>query len=115
MAVPDTVTTTQNVPVLINVLANDVPGPNGVPTIDGLGTPMNGTAVITDSLVLYTPDLDFIGTDTFTYTITDGVVTDTAVVTVTVLPLIAPTAVDDIAETNQCFWIIFNQIIIKIR
>lgn len=101
MAVPDTVTTTQNVPVLINVLANDVPGPNGVPTIDGLGTPMNGTAVITDSLVLYTPDLDFIGTDTFTYTITDGVVTDTAVVTVTVLPLIAPTAVDDTAETLE--------------
>ncbi|MBX3057121.1 MAG: cadherin-like domain-containing protein [Anaerolineae bacterium] len=100
-AVPDLITTTQNIPILIDVLANDIPGENGEPMLGSAGEPGNGTAVITDSLVLYTPDLDFTGTDTFTYTITDGVVTDTAVVTVTVLPLIAPTAVDDIAETNQ--------------
>ncbi|HRQ36915.1 MAG TPA: Ig-like domain-containing protein [Chloroflexota bacterium] len=99
MAVPDTATTIQYIPVLIDVLANDVPGPNGSPTLDSVGEPGNGTAVITNSLILYTPDLDFTGTDNFTYTITDGVVTDTAVVTVTVIPLIAPTAVDDTAET----------------
>lgn len=107
-AVPDLITTTQNTPVLIDVLANDFPGDNGVPVLAGVSEPGSGTAVITDTLILYTPDLDFIGTDTFTYTITDGVVTDTAVVTVTVLPLIAPTAIDDIAETNQNEPILIN-------
>lgn len=100
-AVPDLITTTQNTPVIIDVLANDIPGDNGDPVLAGVAEPGSGTAVITDTFILYTPDLDFTGTDTFTYTITDGVVTDTAVVTVTVLPLIAPTAVDDAAETNQ--------------
>lgn len=43
--------------------------------------------MISNTFILYTPAPDFFGTDTFTYTITDGVLTDTAVVTVTVLPI----------------------------
>jgi hypothetical protein len=107
-AVPDSVTTTQNVPILIDVLANDIPSEDGDPMMDSVGNPMSGTAVITDTFILYTPALDFVGTDTFTYTITDGVVTDTAVVTVTVQPLIAPTAVDDAAQTQEDEPILIN-------
>jgi CSLREA domain-containing protein len=100
-AIDDEVTTRQNTPVLVDVLANDVSGPNGDPMLDSVGAPMSGTAVITNTSILYSPDLDFSGTDHFTYTITDGVVTDTAVVTVTVLPLVGPTAVDDTAQTLE--------------
>ncbi len=101
VALDDEAVTQPNIPLLLDVLANDIPGTNGDPMLVSVGEPMSGTAVITNTFILYTPDLDFTGTDHFTYTITDGVVTDTAVVTVTVQPLTAPTAVDDTAETNQ--------------
>ncbi|MCP4425452.1 MAG: hypothetical protein GY803_13245 [Chloroflexi bacterium] len=84
MAVPDIATTPQNVPVSIDVLANDLAGDNGVLMFESLGTPTHGTAVISDVIVLYTPALNFAGMDVFTYTITDGSLIDTTVVTVTV-------------------------------
>gem|GEM_PF-598333 len=44
----------------------------------------------------YTPATDFVGEETFTYTVSDGDLTDTATVTVTVeLPPLPPDAVDD--------------------
>jgi hypothetical protein len=43
-----------------------------------------GTAVISGTKILYTPAYDFFGTETFTYTISDGELTDTAVVVVNV-------------------------------
>jgi len=83
-AVNDQATTPTNRAVLIDVLANDIPGDAFMLNLSAVGTPLSGTAVITDLLVLYTPSLDFTGTDVFTYTITDGVIDDTATVTVTV-------------------------------
>jgi hypothetical protein len=67
------------------VLANDVDGDStGANEVTAVSDPPNGTAVkvdaVTDS-VNYTPDANFCGADTFTYTITGG---DTATVTVTV-------------------------------
>ena len=44
----------------------------------------NGTAATTDDFVVYTPNADFNGTDSFTYTVTSGGVTETATVNVTV-------------------------------
>lgn len=85
-AMNDEATTLQYVAVLIDVLANDIPGPNGQLILDVVGIPMSGTAVISGTFVLYTPALDFTGTDVFSYTITDSILTDTAVITVTVLP-----------------------------
>ena len=53
----------------------------------------NGTAGNTaDDFVVYTPNADFNGTDTFTYTVTSGGVTETATVSVTI------NAVADIAR-----------------
>jgi hypothetical protein len=75
-------------PVLISVLANDS-DPNGdVLTIVTVSDPANGTAVIdNDGNVIYTPDEDFFGTDTFTYDVTDGGIITTATVTVTINPV----------------------------
>jgi hypothetical protein len=53
-------------------------------SIVAVDTPMNGTAVISGTTILYTPTPDFFGTETFIYTISDGTLTDTATVTITV-------------------------------
>ena len=55
----------------------------------------NGTAGdATDDFIVYTPTADYNGTDSFTYTVTSGGVTETATVNVTV------TAVADIADDS---------------
>ncbi len=71
----------------IDVLDNDSTGPDGVQaiTITAATQPDNGTVVFTANTLTYEPDVDFVGTETFTYTITDeDVLTDTATVTIVV-------------------------------
>ena len=77
----------------VDVLDGDTGGPPL--TIDSATDPANGTVVVAgDGLSLtYQPDTDFHGTDTFDYTITDGVATDDGTVTVDVNS--PPVAVDD--------------------
>ena len=65
---------------------------------------MNGSVAINgDGTVTYTPDPDFHGIDSFTYTIEDGNGgTDTASVILTVLPINdGPDAVDDADSTDE--------------
>lgn len=102
VAVDDEVTTEEDTPVEINVLANDSDVDGDALTIVALGTPGYGTTVVGGpSSVVYTPTLDFNGTDVFTYTISDGEFEATATVTVTVLPVNdAPIAMDDEVETD---------------
>jgi hypothetical protein len=83
-AVDDTITTTKNAAVLINALANDVGGDFGPPMLNSVGAAMSGTVVISETYILYTPNLNFTGTDIFSYTISDGQLTDTALITVIV-------------------------------
>ena len=60
----------------------------------------NGTVVNNgDGTVTYTPDADFNGTDSYTYTVTSGGVTETATVNVTV-NAVADVA-DDTLVTNE--------------
>ena len=83
----DSDTTEQGTPVNIDVLGNDT-DPDGDPlTVTRIvDQPANGTAVLrADGTVDYTPNPNFVGTDTFTYEISDGNGgTDIATVTVTV-------------------------------
>ena len=81
-----TVKRQRNTPGTFAVLANDTDPPDSdVLTITAVSTPTSGTAVISGSDVLYTPAADFNGSDSFTYTISDGHNhTDTATVSVTV-------------------------------
>lgn len=84
--VPDTSTTERDTPARIPVLDNDdFEGRN--PRVTGTTPPGNGTVTINpDGSITYTPNPGFTGTDTFTYTVTSGGVTETTTVTVQVLP-----------------------------
>jgi uncharacterized repeat protein (TIGR01451 family) len=96
-AVDDSDTTTVNIPIDVDVLANDS-DPEGdefsITSVQAL-TNQGGSAVLndngtpsdpTDDYIVYTPPPGFGGTDTFTYEITDVYGnTDVATVTITVL------------------------------
>jgi hypothetical protein len=75
VAVADITTTPEDNPVSIDVAANDTDidiGDAVVPaTIVIVGAPADGTAVVANGEVLYTPNLNFNGSDGFTYTIKD--------------------------------------------
>jgi uncharacterized repeat protein (TIGR01451 family) len=81
----DAVTTNEDTPVTVNVLSNDSdPDTGDTLIITDVGKPANGSATTNSVTVAYTPAKEFNGTDTFIYTVTDGSLTATAIVTVTV-------------------------------
>lgn len=77
-AVDDTATT-QGKAVSVPVLANDTAT---APTISSVTSPASGTATISGGNVVYTPAPGFVGSDTFSYTVTTACGTSTAKVTV---------------------------------
>ena len=81
----------------MNVLANDSDVEGDTLTMQSVTQGSNGSVVDNgDGTVTYTPNPDWNGVDTFTYTVSDGALTDTAMVTVTVTAVNdAPVAVDD--------------------
>jgi hypothetical protein len=106
--VNDGAQTNEDTAVNIAVLANDV-NPDNVLSVTSVGTPAHGSAGVNqDNTVTYTPALNYNGTDSFTYTVTDGTSwSGTATVTVTVAPVNdPPVAVDDIATTSKNQWVV---------
>ena len=76
-----------NVPVNLTTLTDDVDGDALTYTIT---TPLaNGTLTPTGTpgIYTYTPNANFTGPDSFTYTVSDGTLTDTGTVSVTVTPV----------------------------
>ncbi|WP_420630755.1 Ig-like domain-containing protein [Candidatus Leptofilum sp.] len=81
----DAATTTAGTEITIEVLNNDDDPVEGSGlTLVSVSNPANGTATISGTEILYIPDDGFTGTDQFSYTISDGTTTTTAVITVTV-------------------------------
>lgn len=83
----DAATTTENTAVVINLLGNDTDDGDGPSAlfIASLGAAANGTVVDNgNGTVTYTPDAGTSGPDSFTYEVSDGDLTDTATVDVTV-------------------------------
>jgi gliding motility-associated-like protein len=72
-AVKDTASTSVNYAIEINVLANDIPRNNLNPTtLKIVSQPKNGSAVVVaDSLISYTPNQYYVGSDDFVYSICD--------------------------------------------
>ncbi|OED35410.1 hypothetical protein AB833_29690 [Chromatiales bacterium (ex Bugula neritina AB1)] len=103
-AVNDAVTTSENTAISIDVLGNDSDPDGDQLSISITRAPVNGTAVVgSDETVLYTPDTDFDGTDSFRYQVTDAA-GETAVATVIVTinnVNASPVAVNDSASTNE--------------
>ncbi len=80
----------------LNVRSNDYDPDNNPLSIVSVTPPSHGTATFTATFVYYTPQANYFGSDSFTYTITDGQGgTDTATVTVTVTPLNDPPVAND--------------------
>jgi CSLREA domain-containing protein len=101
-AVDDAVTTAEDTPVTETVLANDTDVDGDPLTVDAVTQGEHGTVSTDGASVTYTPDPDWNGTDTFSYTVSDGVLSDTATVTVTVTPVNdLPVAADDSASTAE--------------
>ena len=103
IAQDDSAVTSENTPVAVDVLPNDSDPDGDDLSIQSLTAPDHGSVVNDQDRVLYTPDLDFHGVDTFTYTLSDGHGgTSTATVTVAVAAVNDPPAArDDSADTEE--------------
>ncbi|MEX1198935.1 MAG: Ig-like domain-containing protein [Pseudohongiellaceae bacterium] len=85
LANADSASVDEDSSVTINVLANDTDPDNGdTVTIASAANGQNGTVALSSGQLIYTPNAGFYGTDSFSYTVTDGELTSTAAVEVTV-------------------------------
>ncbi|EAQ41065.1 S-layer family protein [Polaribacter sp. MED152] len=109
VALDDAETVVEDTTVSIDVLDNDVYGDDGAALVDaltvGATSDLGGTTSVVAGEIEYTPALNFVGTDTFEYTIEDGngdTATATVTVTVTAEVIVngTPTAVDDSATVD---------------
>ncbi|WP_129338619.1 beta strand repeat-containing protein [Cellulomonas endophytica] len=100
-AVDDTASTAGDTAVDVTVLGNDSDPDGDALDVTTTTAPTHGAAtVLTGGLVRYTPHTGWAGTDTFTYTISDGRGgTDTATAIITAANL-APVARHDVAATG---------------
>ncbi|MFQ5433422.1 MAG: tandem-95 repeat protein [Anaerolineae bacterium] len=116
VAVDDTAVTLEETAVTLNVTANDTDADGTVQpaTTAIVIQPANGTVVNHgDGTVTYTPDLNFAGTDTFTYTVQDdiGATSNQATVTITVTNVNdAPVAADDTPLTLTNMNVLANDV-----
>ncbi|MDW3146745.1 tandem-95 repeat protein [Vibrio sp. 2132-1] len=100
----DRATVVEDTPTIIKVLGNDTfEGDDKVVSLDSNNGPANGTVSVNpDGSVTYTPNDNFHGTDSFTYIVTSGGVSEFTTVNVDVTPVNdAPVAKDDTAVTDE--------------
>jgi VCBS repeat-containing protein len=91
----NTATTSENTSVIIPVLNNDSDIDGNSFTINSITQGVNGTVTTNGTTITYTPKLSFHGTDSFNYTISDGMITsNSAIVTVLV------TSISDNTDTT---------------
>ena len=103
VATDDTDGTNEDTPKTIVVLDNDNDVEGDSLSISGVTQASSGSVTNTTTDVTYTPNADFNGIDSFTYTISDGNGgSDTANVIVTVNPVNdAPVAANDVSSVSE--------------
>ena len=104
VAVDDSAATDEDTPVTITVLANDSDIDGDALSLDEVGRPTAGSAVVNaDGTATYTPNPNYFGPDSFTYRVSDGHGgTATGTVSITVAPIAdPPVAVNDSAVTDE--------------
>ena len=114
VAIDDSKTTDENVPALIDVVANDTDGDGDLDpaTVVITQNPSNGTITNISALgvVTYTPNAGYFGGDSFKYKVSDvpGAQSNEATVTITVIENLPPNAVDDNANTTANTAVVIN-------
>jgi hypothetical protein len=83
----DQASTFRNTPKTIDVLANDFDCAGAPLQIVNVGSPLHGSAVLNGNKVVYTPNTNFFGVDSFPYTISSSNGTATAFVLVSVFSI----------------------------
>ena len=103
LAVADQAELPEDVPTVVDVLANDSDPDGDSLRIVAVTAPAHGTATVDEGGVRYAPSSNYHGSDEFRYTVADpGGLSATATVTLTVTPVNdPPDAVDDEAETLE--------------
>ena len=92
-AIADSVSTNEDTNISINVLANDSfisSSPYVLSALNG----SHGLVEVSDNNIIYSPDSDFNGSDSFSYTITQGSKTSSGAVSVTII------ATNDVPSIN---------------
>lgn len=120
VAVDDTPFTLEETAVDLNVTANDINIGGGLLTVTLVSTTVNGfLELFDDDIIIYTPFLNYFGTDTFSYEVCNGeepvAACDIGFVIISVFPVPDfPVAVDDNyslpAQTTDTFSILANDI-----
>ncbi|MFG1311986.1 cadherin-like domain-containing protein, partial [Xanthobacter tagetidis] len=75
IATADTATTAEDTPLVIAVadlLANDSDLDGDTLSVTGVGGAVGGTVALDDGEITFTPDADFNGDASFSYTVSDG-------------------------------------------
>ncbi len=107
----DSGTTLSGAALTINVLANDSDPDGDLLSVAGFTQPAHGTVTQVSGGLRYTPASGYVGTDSFTYTISDGrggTATGTVSVTVQAPANQAPVAQNDSAVTQAATAITIN-------
>ncbi|MDX1740764.1 MAG: Ig-like domain-containing protein, partial [Rhodothermales bacterium] len=105
VAVEDVVSVEEDSSTNLLLLANDTDAEGDALIINSVTVPMNGSvSIVDDTVAVYTPTPDYTGEDSFKYTVLDseGAVSDTALVSITVNEVNdAPIAADDFVTTGE--------------
>ena len=92
------VTTIQNSSIEITLVATDE---NNDPlTYIIVGEPTNGTITISDNIVIYTPNTDYFGEDSFTFKVNDGVQNSNTATVIINVGCIEKTYIPDVFEEH---------------
>src|SRR5207237_7404779 len=98
----DTINTSEDTPGAVNPVANDTDPECDTLTVVGNTNGTNGTVACTATSCTYTPNPNFNGTDTFTYTVSDGAQATIGTVNVSISAVNdPPTAVNDAMSTLE--------------
>lgn len=110
-AIDDVAETTEGTLVNINILNNDINDDNDILDVSIIAGAANGTIIINpDNTIDYTPDVDFVGTDSFRYQINDGAGDiDTAIVTINVNEI--PSTITGTSGNNSLTGTIQNDVL----
>ena len=108
-AIADSGTINENTESLISVLENDYDVDGNSISIDSFTQPSHGIVTLefnaeetVQDVLKYVPSPYYFGQDTYTYTITDGALTNTATVTINIQGINqSPIANDDTASTDE--------------